>query len=181
MASTAPDAGPVLLVPLTRLPCDPAVAAPAVRAMLGAAVEIRPMALELELAHDAPRNQYNSTTLLRLLLAARPAEAARIVGLVDLDLFIPVLTYVFGEAQLGGTAAVVSTYRLREPWALGGAPRPLVEARFTKTVLHELGHTMGLRHCMDPRCVMASASGLELLDDKAAAFCLECRAAMRGA
>ncbi|PKN56438.1 MAG: hypothetical protein CVU56_16180 [Deltaproteobacteria bacterium HGW-Deltaproteobacteria-14] len=114
-----------------------------------------------------------------MLLAERPDGVGRILGLVDQDLFIPVLTYVFGEAQLGGTVAVASTFRLREPWAAGGATSAVLEARLVKTALHELGHTFGLRHCLHPRCVMTSAAGLEMLDEKVPAFCLACQGQLR--
>ena len=67
------------------------------------------------------------------------------LGVTDRDLFIPILTYVFGEAQLGGRAAVVSTARLVEDVELFG-PQLLVE-RLAKEAVHEVGHAFGLLHC----------------------------------
>jgi archaemetzincin len=85
------------------------------------------------------------------------------------------LTFVFGEAQLDGNCAVVSTARLKEEFY--GLPRreELFLERLIKEAAHELGHTFGLRHCMDWRCVMASSHAVERLDVKGAEFCKACR------
>jgi archaemetzincin len=95
------------------------------------------------------------------------------------DLFIPVLTFVFGEAQVNGSAAVVSTARLRLTYDERPAPRALVEARLLKECLHELGHTFGLVHCTDGMCVMARSNSILDVDRKRAAFCRDCRALLR--
>jgi len=96
------------------------------------------------------------------------------------DLFIPVLTFVFGEAQLGGRAAVVSTFRLRSE-AYGLPPDPeLLLARLTREVLHELGHTYGLVHCTDSACVMASTTYVEQIDLKGPSFCTGCLTELHG-
>jgi len=124
-------------------------------------------------ALDTRRGQYNSRLLLRLLLDDDDG-ARRILGLTAVDLFIPVLTFVFGEAQLGGRAAVVSTHRLRsEPYGIVAPPERLLE-RTMKEALHELGHTQGLVHCDRPDCVMRSSTYVEDIDAKPARFCGEC-------
>jgi len=93
----------------------------------------------------------------------------------SLDLYVPVLTFVFGEAQLEGRCALVSLHRLREEFYGLPASNDLLHERLTKEAVHELGHTFGLRHCHDWRCVMASAHGVERLDVKTAEFCPTCR------
>ncbi|HBH03922.1 MAG TPA: peptidase M54 [Candidatus Rokubacteria bacterium] len=124
---------------------------------------------------DPARGQHLSTRILRWLLAARPPEADRVVAVTDVDLFIPVLTFVFGEAQLRGSAAVVSTARLRSnPGAPSADPR-VVTARVAKECIHELGHTFGLIHCDDPRCVMARSVSVPQVDAKGGALCRDCR------
>ncbi len=126
-------------------------------------------------AFDARRGQHSSTRILRWLLGARPRHARKMLAITDADLFIPILTFVFGEAQLGGEAAVVSTARL------GAGLGSLLDARLTTTrvikeAVHELGHTFGLLHCVTPRCVMGRSVSVADVDDKSAALCHDCRA-----
>jgi archaemetzincin len=121
---------------------------------------------------DAARRQHATAPILRWLGEAGP-PGGRVLGVTDQDLFIPVLTYVFGEAQLGGRAAVVSTARLQDGVELLG-PRLLAE-RLTKEAIHEVGHAMGLRHCDSPRCVMARSPGLPGIDAKTHELCPTCR------
>jgi archaemetzincin len=96
------------------------------------------------------------------------------LGVTDLDLYIPVLTFVFGEAQLAGGRAVVSTLRLRQEFYGLPADPELLGERLLKEALHELGHTYGLRHCPDYTCVMSSSNGVERIDLKSAEFCPTC-------
>jgi archaemetzincin len=141
-----------------------------------APVRIRTPWFDPERAYDASRGQYASTTLLRLLLEDPVPEAGRVLGVSGVDLFVPVLSYVFGEAQLDGRAAVVSLHRL-EPTAYGlpADPARLAE-RLRKEAIHELGHTYGLLHCDEARCVMRSSTYVEEIDLKDAVFCGACRA-----
>jgi archaemetzincin len=129
-----------------------------------------------ERSFDPSRSQYNSTHLLTSLLDHPPAGGeAKILGVTGVDLFVPVLTYVFGEAELGGRAAVVSLHRLC-PEAYGLPPDPaLLGERLLKEAVHELGHTLGLTHCQDSTCVMHPATYAEEIDLKSASFCLGCR------
>jgi archaemetzincin len=92
----------------------------------------------------------------------------------DVDLFIPVLTFVFGEATLDGDVAVVSTARLADE----NGDRYLA-ARLAKESVHELGHTFGLIHCGDARCAMARSASLAHVDVKRAALCGDCRVRLR--
>ncbi len=130
--------------------------------------------LDLQAAYDLSRNQTNSTALLaQVLNGARDGPAKRI-AVVDVDLFIPVLTFVFGEAQLSGTAAVVSTHRLDNRFY--GMPRDpaLLIQRLEKEIVHELGHTFGLYHCHQFECVMRSSTYVEEIDMKRVLPCASC-------
>ncbi len=126
-------------------------------------------------AFDPTRAQYSSTKILRWILQDVPGDASKIVAITDCDLFIPVLTFVFGEAQLGGKGAVVSTARLRLD--LNGLPTPqhLYRARLLKECVHELGHTFGLIHCRFSRCVMSRSNTILDVDGKSGDLCRECQ------
>ena len=126
-------------------------------------------------AYDPRRRQVSSSRLLGWLLEGAPEDAERLVGVTDEDLFIPVLTFVFGEAQLEGRAAVVSTARLSpQPGAPGGAG--LLGARLSKECVHELGHTYGLLHCERAQCAMSRSASVFAVDVKAPVLCGDCRA-----
>jgi archaemetzincin len=142
-------------------------------------VQERPPGFDPELAFDASRGQYNSRILLGQLLRSRRAGFDRVLGVAGVDLFIPVLTFVFGEAQLDGRAALVSTHRLHSE--LYGLPADVEELgrRLAKESLHELGHTYGLVHCHHGRCVMASSTYVEEIDLKSDAFCDRCLGRVR--
>ena len=134
---------------------------------------IRPESIDLAFSLDANRRQYYSTAILQRMERAVDPDA-RVLGVTACDLYVPVLTFVFGEAQLDGNCAIVSTARLHEEF-YGMPPRPdLLRERLLKEATHELGHTFGLRHCVDWRCVMASSHAVERLDVKTADFCKSC-------
>jgi len=133
-----------------------------------------------ETPYDSSRGQYNSTVFLKLLLGDSGDDAWRVLGVTSVDLFIPVLTYVFGEAQVNGRAAVVSSHRLR-PEAYGlPVDRERLGDRLDKEAVHELGHTLGLLHCADHECVMTSSTYVEEIDLKQVEFCPSCLRAVRG-
>ncbi len=143
-------------------------------------VRIREPWFDPQLTYDASRGQYDSSMLLGQLLSDPPEDATRILGVTSVDLFIPVLTYVFGEAQLGGPAAVVSTNRLRsEKYGLPPDPENLI-SRLEKEAVHELGHTFDLLHCSDAACVMHASTYVEEIDPKEASFCAACLQSLRG-
>jgi len=122
---------------------------------------------------DLAREQYHSTFILEKLEDMAPPGTLKLVAITEVDLFIPILTYVFGEAQLGGTSCVVSTHRLAE----GISPISLPEAfhyRVIKEAIHELGHTFNLRHCPDNTCIMHYSRTVKDVDLKSEQFCRYC-------
>ena len=128
-------------------------------------------------AFDPKRGQHSSTAILKWLVE-RDHAGRRVLAITDVDLFIPVLTFVYGEAQLGGRAAVVSTARLAVEQ--GGRHDPaLVADRIVKECVHELGHTFGLLHCSTPGCVMTRSVNLIEVDAKAVTLCGPCEARCR--
>jgi archaemetzincin len=134
--------------------------------------------LETEEAWDPGRRQHSSSLFLREAVARRPADAFKIVVLTEYDIFIPMLTFVYGQAQLGGPAAVVSFARLRQEFYGLPPDRPLFLERVGKESLHEVGHTLGLTHCGDRLCTMSLSTTVQQLDFKRSAYCQACRLLM---
>jgi archaemetzincin len=141
---------------------------------LRVACSIQPDALEAEFAFNPLRRQYHSTEILKKILQRPASETWRVLGVTEMDLYIPVLTFVFGEAQLSDGGAVVSTHRLRQEFYGLPTDPELLHERLLKESLHELGHTFGLRHCPDYSCVMSASNGVERIDLKRAEFCSTC-------
>jgi archaemetzincin len=135
---------------------------------------IRPETFDISFAWEERRGQYYSTAIIQKLERAADPDA-RILGVTTCDLYVPVLTFVFGEAQLDGNCAVVSGARLHDEFYGLPAREDLFRERLLKDASHELGHTFGLRHCRDWQCVMASSHAVERLDVKGAGFCGACR------
>ncbi len=130
------------------------------------------LALDPEFAYHPGRGQHHSTELL-----ARLPEGA--LGVAAVDLYIPILEFVFGEAQLGGRRAVISTFRLRQEfYGLPADPGLMVE-RAIKEALHEWGHALGLRHCPRYDCAMHATHSVELLDLKGDGYCPGCAGRLR--
>ncbi len=127
---------------------------------------------------DPRRGQHSSRAVLTWLLSQVPA-GERVLGITDVDLFIPILTFVFGEAQLEGTAAVVSVARL-----VDHADRRRTALRLATESVHELGHTFGLVHCgaiegtgrHAAPCVMSRSASVRTVDEKSLRLCPACRA-----
>ncbi len=124
---------------------------------------------DITFAHNHTREQYHSTAILEKLEESIAAEnVLKVIAITDKDLFIPILTYVFGEAQLGGKACILSLHRLME------GDRPAIICRVTKEAVHELGHTFSLRHCKEKQCVMGYSRGTQDVDRKGSKMCRYC-------
>jgi len=125
-------------------------------------------------AYNASRGQYESVEVMKLLARSAPRDAARILGVTEADLAIPMLSFLFGQAQLDGQVAVVSLCRLRQEFYGMPEDRALFRERTVKETLHELGHTFGLTHCHDSRCPMSLATDIALVDAKGERYCSRC-------
>jgi len=125
------------------------------------------------------RGQYHSTELLEDLAALGVPE--RVLGVTSVDLYIPILTFVFGEAHVDGDCAVVSYHRMRQEYYGLPNDHAVTKARLIKEAIHEIGHTYGLLHCDDYECVMAASHAVEWLDLKGQSFCTSCREQVRRA
>jgi archaemetzincin len=138
-------------------------------------VSVKEARLDLSSFYDPGRRQYNGDQLLKEVHSMSIDTSTKTIGLFNVDLFIPILTYIFGQAQLGGATAIASLYRL-ENEKYGIIPdENLVLERFKKEIIHELGHTFKLLHCYTTSCVMRSSTYVEDIDQKEAQFCPKCR------
>ena len=128
---------------------------------------------EIDFAFDSSRDQHFSTPILENLADLAPPGTIKILAICSVDLFIPILTYVYGEAQLGGKACIISTYRLSE--GLGTVPSERFTQRVVKESIHELGHTFNLRHCKDHACCMHYCRTIKDVDRKTHQLCRYCK------
>ncbi len=126
------------------------------------------------LAYHAERQQFHSTELLAQMHAFLNQDCWRMLGVTSHDLYIPILTFVFGEAQMGGPAAIVSTHRLHQEFYGLPPDENVLRERLVKEAVHELGHTLELRHCEDYRCAMAASHAVEWIDLKEYGMCAGC-------
>ena len=151
---------------------------PAVEEILCVPCKVLPVRLDPEFAFHGERQQYHSSEILQRMQKFVTADSWRVLGIAAVDLYIPILTFVFGEAQMSGPCAVLSAHRLRQEF-YGLPPDPeLFRQRLIKEAVHELGHTLNLTHCDDYRCVMASSHAVEWIDLKESALCGNCRSAV---
>jgi archaemetzincin len=135
---------------------------------------IRKHPFDLPSVYDPVRNQYNSSGLLLQLINDVPPETLKVLAVTGLDLFIPIFTFLFGEAQLNGKGALVSTHRLHNQFYGIPENKELLKNRLLKEGIHELGHTFGLIHCFNLRCVMNTSTYVEDIDQKSVNFCRFC-------
>ena len=133
----------------------------------------------VDFAYDAERRQYGSIPVLDMLLRQYPPDASKLLAVTERDLFIPVLTFVFGQAQLGGLVGVVSLARLRQEFYGLPPDGEVFLARAYKEALHETGHLFGLVHCAERECAMSLATTVRQIDMKDDALCASCGARLR--
>jgi archaemetzincin len=172
---TSRNQNTILISPIGEISPELAeVVARGVESAFGLATETWPVLEDISFALDQNRQQYHSTLILGQLAASIPGHCLRILAITQVDLFIPILTHVYGEAQLGGAASIISTYRLNESGStLNISPR-FIE-RIVKEAIHELGHTFNLRHCPEHTCIMHYCRNEEDVDRKSDALCRYCR------
>lgn len=143
-------------------------------------VRFREQHKDLNEYFDPTRRQYHGNKLLQLVDSIADVNSVKTIGMFTVDLFIPILTYIFGQAYLNGRSGIVSGYRLSNE--LYGLPsnEKLLAARLVKEINHELGHCFGLIHCHSPVCVMKSSTYVEDIDQKEEGLCGVCKEKVTG-
>lgn len=138
-------------------------------------VKTREGYLDLSDYYDPARKQYNGNELLKEIETRFATETSKTLGIFNVDLYIPILTYIFGQAFLKGRSGIASIYRLsNERYGIKKDQTIFVD-RIRKEVIHELGHTFGLIHCSNPTCVMRSSTYVEDIDQKNHLLCQKCK------
>jgi len=149
---------------------------PAVEDIFRVSCQVLPVRLDPEFAFHGERQQYHSSEILQRMQSFVTADSWRVLGIAAVDLYIPILTFVFGEAQMGGPCAVVSVHRLRQEFYGLPTDEELFRQRALKEAVHELGHTVNLTHCSDYQCAMAPSHAVEWIDLKESTLCAGCQA-----
>ena len=151
------------------------------QAYLDVDVDILPPLPAPTYAFDQKRLQYNAAAVIEKIEKEAVKQQAKILGIVDIDLFIPVFTHVLGEARQGGEVAVISIYRLLEGKDENIIPSSLILERAAKVALHEASHLFNLSHCMDENCLMHFSGSLEDIDNLSFYYCRYCSAYLKDA
>ena len=126
-------------------------------------------------AYDATREQYQTIKLFTALASLKSDKHTTLLGVIDEDLFMPKLNFVFGYADPLLDMAIISLTRLRQEFYGLTPETDLFLLRAEKEAMHEFGHLRGLGHCMSPKCVMNFSNSLRETDEKENRFCKACR------
>jgi len=137
-------------------------------------VKVMNTIIDIEHTYSIQRRQFYSTKIIETIKNSNLVPLGFVLIITDMDLFVPVLTHIYGEAELAGRFSIVSVCRLHEEFYTSESNYSLLLERSYKEIIHELGHNIGLKHCKDWRCVMHSSSGIEEVDIKGSIFCDQC-------
>ena len=149
--------------------------APAMANLFRVPTQALQVRLDPEFAYHAERQQYHSSEILQEMQQHVGTDSWRLLGVTAVDLYIPILTFVFGEAQIGGPCGVVSIHRLQQEFYGPPPDREVLRQRLLKEAVHEIGHTLDLTHCDDYQCAMAPSHAVEWIDQKDEVLCGSCQ------
>lgn len=149
--------------------------APAMANLFRVPTEVLSVRLDPEFAYHGERQQYHSSEILQAMQRYVRSDSWRVLGITAVDLYIPILTFVFGEAQIGGPCGLVSAHRLRQEFYGLPTDPELLNQRLLKEAVHEVGHTLDLTHCEDYQCAMAPSHAVEWIDLKEGSLCCSCQ------
>ena len=143
--------------------------------LIGLTVEIlHPLEIPQE-AQNPQRGQYYSTVLLNKLQLLKADEKERILGIIDEDLYIPAVSHLFGDADPHSKVALVSLSRLKNEFSGFPENEELLYNRIFKESVYQLGRTLNLENCHNPKCVMFPSRRILDADLKLPKFCDNCQ------
>jgi len=126
-------------------------------------------------AYNQTRHQYHSTHIMaKIADYIENYVVCHVLGVTEVDLYVPGLNFVFGEARCPGKVALISLFRLKPEFYGQSADSRLFSERAVKEAIHEVGHTLGLEHCRDSSCVMYFSNSILDTDRKRSTFCSRC-------
>lgn len=137
-------------------------------------LQLKEVHIDLSSFFNPDRVQYSANEILTALLDSANGSDDKLISITGVDIFIPVLTFIFGQAYLGGQAGIVSVYRLKNEFYGMRGNDELFRDRMVKTLIHEIGHMFGLKHCVEIDCVMRSVTYVEEIDQKSENLCPKC-------
>lgn len=126
-------------------------------------------------AFNPSRAQYHSAAILKRVEGLRATEWDAAIGIVDVDLFVPEVPFIFGEADRSTRSAIISLTRLRPESGSPESRRELLGKRLVAECVHQIGLIRGLAQCPNNRCVMFYSATVQDTDKKGASFCANCR------
>jgi archaemetzincin len=166
---------PVGVVPLGEVPeIALKVIAAHISGYFDLSVKILPPLEHPDYAFDERRFQYDAGIILKAFESIQFKGHDKVIGVLNLDLFVPIFTHVFGEAKQGGKFALVSLFRLGKNPDGSPSPSSLIFERAAKVALHELGHLFNLFHCRGKNCLMHFSGGIQDLDETPIYLCRYC-------
>ncbi|MBD3271772.1 MAG: hypothetical protein GF384_04445 [Elusimicrobia bacterium] len=153
-----------------------------IRAYFGLPVRVRKPVDITDLPHRAQRRhptwgieQVSTTYILKdILKPKRPDNAIAYLALTNKDLFAGKNNnFVFGQAFIRHRIGVWSLYRNGNP---DEGSKEYLEClvRTMKTAVHEIGHMLGLNHCIAYQCVMNGSNNRAESDRRPITLCPEC-------
>ncbi len=167
---------PIVILPIGTVDEDLVRAAiPMVTQTFGNSVSIAKALPVPKYAYNPSREQYHSAAILKRVEGMCASDWAAAIGVADVDLFVPEVPFIFGEADRSTRSAVISLVRLRPDMGSPDTRRELMIKRVSSEVTHQMGLIRGLAHCPNNRCVMFQSGTIQDTDKKGLQLCANCR------
>ncbi|MFZ2445104.1 MAG: hypothetical protein WAW37_01985 [Syntrophobacteraceae bacterium] len=146
-----------------------------VQAVMEVPVDIlAPMGVPEE-AYVPHRGQYDAGFILKHLAGLSFPRHGCVLAVTTVDICTPILTYVFGQAELEGRLAIISNFRLKGDREGAPITADRYHERLVKVALHEIAHTFSVYHCEAPKCLMQISPRIQDLDGLDISFCERCK------